>query len=112
MKQVSIIGIGLIGGSFALDLKDYMSGVHIIGIDQNEAHLKEALELEIIDQIGDLDSLKTADLVVLAIPVNAAIKALPQVLELIADHTVVIDMGSTKEAICKAWQRIQDALNF
>ncbi len=102
MKQVSIIGIGLIGGSFALDLKDYMSGVHIIGIDQNEAHLKEALELEIIDQIGDLDSLKTADLVVLAIPVNAAIKALPQVLELIADHTVVIDMGSTKEAICKA----------
>ena len=102
MKQVSIIGIGLIGGSFALDLKDYLSGVHIIGIDQNEAHLKEALELEIIDQIGDLDSLKTADLVVLAIPVNAAIKALPQVLELIADHTVVIDMGSTKEAICKA----------
>jgi len=102
MKQVSIIGIGLIGGSFALDLKDYLSGVHIIGIDQNEAHLKEASELEIIDQIGDLDSLKTADLVVLAIPVNAAIKALPQVLELIADHTVVIDMGSTKEAICKA----------
>ncbi len=43
-----------------------------------------------------------ADLVVLAIPVNAAIKVLPQVLELIADHTVVIDMGSTKEAICKA----------
>ena len=102
MKQVSIIGIGLIGGSFALDLKDYMSGVHIIGIDQNEAHLKEALELEIIDQIGDFDNLIDADLVVLAIPVNAAIKALPQVLELIADHTVVIDMGSTKEAICKA----------
>ena len=102
MKQVSIIGIGLIGGSFALDLKDYMSGVHIIGIDQNEAHLKEALELEIIDQIGTFDNLIDADLVVLAIPVNAAIKALPQVLELIADHTVVIDMGSTKEAICKA----------
>ena len=102
MKQVSIIGIGLIGGSFALDLKDYMSGVHIIGIDQNEAHLKEALELEIIDQIGTFDTLIDADLVVLAIPVNAAIKALPQVLELIANHTVVIDMGSTKEAICKA----------
>ena len=102
MKQVSIIGIGLIGGSFALDLKDYMSGVHIIGIDQNEAHLKEALELEIIDQIGTFDNLIDADLVVLAIPVNAAIKALPQVLELIADHTVVIDMGSTKEAICRA----------
>ena len=102
MKQVSIIGIGLIGGSFALDLKDYMSGVHIIGIDQNEAHLKEALELEIIDQIGDLDSLKTADLVVLAIPVNATMQLLPQVLNLISDQAIVMDMGSTKEAICKA----------
>lgn len=102
MKQVSIIGIGLIGGSFALDLKYYMSGVHIIGIDQNEAHLKEALELEIIDQIGDFDSLKTADLVVLAIPVNATMQLLPQVLNLISDQAIVMDMGSTKEAICKA----------
>ena len=42
MKQVSIIGIGLIGGSFALDLKHYIPGVHITGIDQNETHLTEA----------------------------------------------------------------------
>ena len=102
MKQVCIIGVGLIGGSFALDLKQYINGVRVLGIDQNEAHLTDALELGIIDQIGTFDRLMDADLVVLAIPVNAAIKVLPQVLELIADHTVVIDMGSTKEAICKA----------
>jgi len=102
MKQVSIIGIGLIGGSFALDLKHYISGVRITGIDQNETHLSEALELEIIDQIGDLNSLVDADLVVLAIPVNAALEVLPEVLNLISDQAVVIDMGSTKEAICKA----------
>ena len=102
MKQVSIIGIGLIGGSFALDLKQQFPEVQITGIDQNEAHLSEALELEIIDQIGDLNSLVDADLVVLAIPVNAALEVLPEVLNLISDQAVVIDMGSTKEAICKA----------
>ena len=102
MKQVSIIGIGLIGGSFALDLKQHVPEVRVTGIDQNEAHLSEALELGIIDQIGDFDSLKIADLVVLAIPVNAALEVLPQVLNLISDQAVVMDMGSTKEAICKA----------
>jgi len=102
MKQVSIIGIGLIGGSFALDLKQQFPEVQITGIDRNEAHLTEALELEIIDQIGDFSSLVDADLVVLAIPVNAALEVLPEVLNLISDQAVVIDMGSTKEAICKA----------
>ena len=102
MKQVSIIGIGLIGGSFALDLKQHIPGVQITGMDLNKAHLSEALELGLIDQIGDFDSLKIADLVVLAIPVNAALEVLPQVLNLISDQAVVMDMGSTKEAICKA----------
>lgn len=102
MKQVSIIGVGLIGGSFALDLKHFIPEVHITGIDQNETHLTEAISLGIVDQIGSMNSLKTADLVVLAIPVNAALKILPQVLNLISDQAVVIDMGSTKEAICKA----------
>jgi len=102
MKQVSIIGVGLIGGSFALDLKHFIPEVHITGIDQNETHLTEAMSLGIVDQKGSMNSLKTADLVVLAIPVNAVLKILPQVLNLISDQAVVIDMGSTKEAICKA----------
>jgi prephenate dehydrogenase len=102
MKQVSIIGIGLIGGSFALDLKHYIPEVQITGIDQNKTNLTEAMKLGIIDQTGDLKSLENADLVVLAIPVNAALEVLPQVLNFISDKAVVIDMGSTKEAICKA----------
>ena len=102
MKQVTIIGIGLIGGSFALDLKQHLPGVSISGIDQNEAHLKDALKLGIIDQVGVFNQLINADLVVLAIPVNAAIRVLPEILDLIADHTVVIDMGSTKDGICNA----------
>jgi prephenate dehydrogenase len=101
MKQVSIIGVGLIGGSFALDLRHHIPEVCINGIDHNETHLTEALALGIVDQTGDLNTLLTADLVVLAIPVNAALKVLPKVLDLISDQAVVIDMGSTKEAICR-----------
>lgn len=101
MKQVSIIGVGLIGGSFALDLRHHISEVCITGIDHNETHLTEALSLGIVDQKGDLNTLVTADLVVLAIPVNAALKVLPKVLDLISNQAIVIDMGSTKEAICK-----------
>ena len=101
MKQVSIIGVGLIGGSFALDLRHHIPEVCITGIDHNETHLTEALSLGIVDKTGDLNTLVTADLVVLAIPVNAALKVLPKVLDLISDQAVVIDMGSTKEAICK-----------
>ena len=101
MKQASIIGVGLIGGSFALDLKRHIHEVCVTGIDHNETHLTKALSLGIVDQTGDLNTLVTADLVVLAIPVNAALKVLPKVLDLISDHAVVIDMGSTKEAICK-----------
>ena len=101
MKQVSIIGVGLIGGSFALDLRHHIPEVCITGIDHNETHLTEALALGIVDQTGDLNTLVTADLVVLAIPVNAALKVLPKVLDLISDQAVVIDMGSTKEAICR-----------
>ena len=101
MKQVSIIGVGLIGGSFALDLRHHIPEVCITGIDHNETHLTEALSLGIVDKTGDLNTLVTADLVVLAIPVNSALKVLPKVLDLISDQAVVIDMGSTKEAICK-----------
>ena len=78
MKQVSIIGVGLIGGSFALDLRHHIPEVCVTGIDHNETHLTEAISLGIMDQIGSMNSLKTADLVVLAIPVNAALKILPR----------------------------------
>ncbi len=112
MKQVSIIGVGLIGGSFALDLLQHISGVSITGIDQNETHLNEALELGIIHQKADVESVRSADLVVLALPVNAAINVLTEVLELISDQAIVIDMGSTKQAICEAVARHPKRANF
>ena len=112
MKQVSIIGVGLIGGSFALDLRQHIPGVSITGIDHNEAHINEALELGIIHQTADLDSVRSADLVVLALPVNAAINVLTEVLELISEQAIVIDMGSTKQAICEAVAAHPNRANF
>ena len=68
--KIYVIGIGLIGGSMALDLKDLDPDHEIIGVDTNEAHLDEALSLGIIGQKGALDTLNEADRVILSIPVK------------------------------------------
>jgi len=99
--KVFIVGIGLIGGSFALDLKSVMKEVEIYGVDENKEHLKKALNLELIDHKAEFEDLQQADLVYLAIPVDATLKVLPKVLDVINEDCVVIDAGSTKENICQ-----------
>jgi len=100
MNNVFIIGVGLIGGSFALDIKKQNPECNIYGIDKNEAHLDEAIQLGVIDKKAKLEDLSKADLVVIAIPVDATLKVLPEVLNHVSDHTIVFDAGSTKEDIC------------
>jgi len=99
--KVFIVGIGLIGGSFALDLKSVMKEVEIYGVDENKEHLEKALNLELIDHKAVFEDLQQADLVYLAIPVDATLKVLPKVLDVINEDCVVIDAGSTKENICQ-----------
>lgn len=99
--KVFVIGLGLIGGSFALDLKASLTNIEIFGIDEKEAHLKKALELGLIDSKAGFEDLKMADLVYLAIPVDVSLKVLPQILDVVKDDCVVIDAGSTKEHLCK-----------
>ena len=101
MKDIYIIGLGLIGGSFARDLREQEPAATIYGIDASDSHLAEALSLGFIDKSAVLEDIKTADLVVLAIPVDVAIHVLPDVLNHIGDDTIVVDMGSTKQAICE-----------
>lgn len=101
MNNIYIIGVGLIGGSFALDYKALNPNAVLYGIDTNDSNLSIALELNLIDQKATVSDVKNADLVVLATPVNATLKLLPKLLDLIKNHTLVIDMGSTKSAICK-----------
>ncbi len=103
--NITIVGLGLIGGSIGIDLRSQMN-VTVCGIDQSENHTEAALRLGIIHHTGTLENdLKKADIVVLSTPVDQIEQLLPYILEHIADDTTVIDVGSTKEHICK---RISD----
>ncbi|MFD2530142.1 prephenate dehydrogenase [Polaribacter marinaquae] len=112
MKNIYMIGIGLIGGSFAVDIKNNNPEVKIYGIDANENHLDEALKLGVIEEKATLDNLENADLVIVSIPVDATVKLLPIILDKISDNTLVVDAGSTKEAICKVVEHHPKRRNF
>lgn len=101
--KISIIGVGLIGGSMALKLREKNIASFIYGIDNDKEHIKEALDLKIIDAEANLEQgIKDSDLIILAIPVDAARKLLPNVLDLVAGHQTVMDAGSTKAGIVNA----------
>jgi prephenate dehydrogenase len=102
MKNIFLIGTGLIGGSMLLDLRAHFKEATFYGIDSNEAHAQRAVENRIIDQVASLQDLSKADLVIISIPVDVTLNVLPQVLDLIPENALVIDVGSTKEAICTA----------
>lgn len=112
MKNIYIIGVGLIGGSLALDIKNLDSSITIYGIDKSEEHLDIALAERIIDEKAELNDISSADLVVVAIPVDATVKELPNILDLISDDALVVDVGSTKEDICLAVENHKKRRNF
>lgn len=96
---VTIIGTGLIGGSFAMVLKDKGLTCRVIGVDNNEEHQKKALELGIVDEVLPLkEAITKSKLIVLAVPVNALDEMLPAVLDEVEDQ-VVMDMSSIKENV-------------
>ena len=98
-KRIAIVGVGLIGGSLALQLNEKGLASKLIGVDSNRDHQKKALELGLVDEIMELDeAINNSDVVILAIPVDAMIKLLPNVLDKI-DKQIVVDLGSTKEQL-------------
>ncbi len=98
---VTIIGLGLIGGSLALSLRQLKFADRFIGVDNNEQHRQKALELGIVDECQDMEmAVQNADTIFLAIPVNHIANVLPKVLDLVEPHQLVIDFGSTKSSIC------------
>ncbi len=110
--NIFCIGIGLIGGSFARDIKENYSDATIYGISRKEATINNALALNLIDKKATLDDLKIADIVIISIPVDATVKLLPTVLDKINDSTLVFDAGSTKESICKVVEHHKRRRNF
>ncbi len=98
--KVAIVGVGLIGGSMAIALRENKIASELIGVDASEAHQQKALELGLVDSIKTLDvAIETADVIMLCIPVDAAEQLLPGILEKV-NRQVVIDMGSIKASIC------------
>jgi prephenate dehydrogenase len=103
LENVTIVGVGLIGGSFALALKDKGLAKNIIGVSRTSASLDKAKELGIIDEALPLEeAVKKSDFIYIAIPVDVTITITLQVMDLITDQQIVADAGSTKYELCKA----------
>lgn len=110
--KLAIIGVGLIGGSMALKLREKKLVSYVYGIDKNPEHLQQALDLGIIDEAIDFENgIKNADHIIVAIPVEGASKILPKVLDVVTTQSVM-DVGSTKVEISKAVKNHPNRKNF
>ncbi|AXH15045.1 prephenate dehydrogenase [Malaciobacter mytili] len=99
--NIGIVGLGLMGGSLAKAVKRYGIAKKVLGYINNEKNKKDVLELKLVDEIVDLETLKKeSDVIILAVPVDAIIEMFPSFLD-IDEKTTIIDMGSTKEYIVK-----------
>ncbi|MDB5223097.1 MAG: prephenate dehydrogenase [Chitinophagaceae bacterium] len=100
---ITVVGVGLISGSFALAMKEKGFAKKVIGVSRTEASLQKALELGIIDEALPLaEAVKQSDLIYVAIPVDVTIPIMKQIMDLVNDKQVVADAGSTKYALCRS----------
>ncbi|HEU5161681.1 MAG TPA: prephenate dehydrogenase, partial [Thermoanaerobaculia bacterium] len=103
VMNVAIAGLGLIGGSIAIDLRRGGLARRLTGVEADPGHAAVALELGLVDAIQPLEqAVADADVVILALPVDALRSVLPRVLDQLAPGAIAIDTGSTKAAICAA----------
>jgi len=101
MKKIHIIGLGLIGGSFALAIKKSFPNVHITGFDKNQQHQDEAVSLGLVTEIKETPDQDT-DIILLATPADTLKPIALELLENIGKNTLIIDFGSTKASICES----------
>ncbi|MEI6680393.1 MAG: prephenate dehydrogenase [Mariniphaga sp.] len=100
--KLAIIGLGLIGGSMAKDLRRTKFATEIIGVDNNPENARVAVEVGLVDRIECLETaVEEADIVIVAIPVDKIVLLLPSILDHISASTTVIDVGSTKREIAE-----------
>lgn len=101
-KKIAIVGVGLIGGSLAIQLHEKKLSSKLIGVDASADHAKQAVELELVDEVLPLDeAIAVSDVIILAIPVDKLVDLLPSILDK-ADNQVVVDLGSTKSQLIDA----------
>src|ERR1700730_4260457 len=102
-NSVTIVGVGLISGSFSLALQEKKLAKNIIGVSRTEASIKKALELGLIHKSLPLDeAVKKSDLIYVAIPVDVTVPVMQRIMDQITENQIVADAGSTKHALCSA----------
>ena len=102
-NSVTIVGVGLISGSFSLALKGKGLARNVIGVSRTQASIKKALDLGIIDEALPLEeAVKKSDLIYVAIPVDVTVPVITQVMDMVNEKQIVADAGSTKQALCTA----------
>jgi prephenate dehydrogenase len=100
-QSVTIVGVGLIGGSFSLALKDKGLVRNVIGVSRTDGTLEKARELGLIDEALPLaEAVAKSDLIYVAIPVDVTVPVMGQIMDMITDRQIVADAGSTKKALC------------
>ena len=103
MKTLGVIGLGLIGGSLALDLKRRGYAQKVLGVENDPVSAQAALTIGLADEIVPYETcIEKADVIVVAVPVGTAVKMLPEILDKIGPDQLVIDVCSTKSQICHA----------
>jgi len=99
--SITIVGVGLISGSFSLALKDKGLVRNVIGVSRTPESVKKALDLGLIDEALPLaEAVKKSDLIYVAIPVDVTIPVMKQIMDLVTEKQIVADAGSTKAALC------------
>ena len=107
-KTVGVVGLGLIGGSLALDLKRRGFAARTLGVEKDSVAAEAAKTIGLVDEVVSYgDCVDQADIVVVAVPVGTAVKMVPDILDRFqkkGGEQIVIDVCSTKEQICRAAQ--------
>ena len=105
-QQIAIVGLGLIGGSLALDLRRLHQAEHLLGYDQRPHHCEEALHRNLVDSASTNfdEKLRHADLVILATPVSSFPQVLRSIRPQLGSHTLLSDVGSVKSPILSTIQ--------
>jgi len=103
-KKVIVFGVGLIGGSFALALRKANAVGEVVGFGRSETTLQQAMQLGIIDRIGQdaVDEAADADLILLATPVGQMAEIMARIAPYLGAHTLITDGGSTKSDVVRA----------
>ena len=102
-KKITIVGVGLISGSFAIAMKEKGFAKKIIGVSRTKESIDKAVALGIIDEgLPLLEAVKQSDFIYVAIPVDATIPVMKEIMDMVTDQQIVADAGSTKDVLCKS----------